>query len=329
MFVFTIYHSQSNDQFERTNQTIKIVLRYWIIANFEIDFDQELLYVQTSINNIVVTIIEYTSNELYYEFRLQNNLKLLTNMSIENWNVLRLKYRENIEKTIAWINIIIKFNYDRRYIFLNLIKNFKTYLRLHYDYTISSIINKKLSQQRVDFFIILNKIDNLIYRLNLSSIIIIYLVVFVTQLKFLFVDSNFYRRSRFDDENFSSMITKNNDSIFYYEIERLLDRRISRDKIQYFVKWKKYESIYNVWYNNDDFVNIQKLIDNYEKIVANKFELSTRTRRMKMLFDSNDDAMIIKKLDRYTWKWKIFITTMRISSFFLTMTNVTNLTFDK
>ena len=154
-----------------------------------------------------------------------------------------------------------------------------------------------MSQQRVDFFIILNKIDNLIYQLNLSSIIIIHFVVFVAQLKFLFVDLNFYRRLRFNDENFSSMITKNNDSIFYYEIERLLDRRISRDKIQYFVKWKKYESIHNVWYNNDDFVDAQKLIDNYEKIVANKLELSTRARRMRMFFDSNDDAMIVKKLD--------------------------------
>ena len=65
---------------------------------------------------------------------------------------------------------------------------------------------------------------------------IIHLVVFVAQLKFLFVNSNFYRRSRFDNENSSLMITKNNDSIFHYEIKRLLDRRISRDKIQYFIK---------------------------------------------------------------------------------------------
>ena len=65
---------------------------------------------------------------------------------------------------------------------------------------------------------------------------IIYLVIFVAQLKFLFIDSNFYQRSRFDDENFSSIITKNNDSISHYEIKRLFDRRISRDKIQYFVK---------------------------------------------------------------------------------------------
>ena len=107
---------------------------------------------------------------------------------------------------------------------------------MHHDYTISNIINKKLSQQRINFLIILNKIDNLVYRLNFSSIIIIHFVVFVTQLNFLFVNSNLYRRSRFDDENFSLMITKNNSLTSNYEIERLLNRRISRDKIQYFIK---------------------------------------------------------------------------------------------
>ena len=136
--------------------------------------------------------------------------------------------------------MIIKFNYDKRHISLNLKKNFKMYLRLYYDYTISNIINKKLLQQRVNFFIFLNKINNLVYRLDFSSIIIIYLVVFVAQLKSLFVNSNFYERSRFDDENFSSIITKNDDDFaLHYEIENLLNKKMSRDKTQYFVKWKK------------------------------------------------------------------------------------------
>ena len=143
----------------------------------------------------------------------------------------------------------------------------------------------------------MNKIDNLVYRLNFSSIMIIYLVVFVTQLKFLFVDSNFYKRSRFDDENFLLMITKNNDSISHYEIERLFDQRISRDKIQYFVKWKKYESIHNVWYNLNNFVVVQKLIDNYEKTTTTRSNLSTKTRRTRMFIESND-TMIFKKFNR-------------------------------
>ena len=129
---------------------------------------------------------------------------------------------------------------------------------------------------------------------------IIHFVVFVIQLKLLFVDSNFYKRSRFDDENFLSMITKNNNSISHYEIKRLLDRRTSRDKIQYFVKWKKYESIHNVWYNLDDLVATQKLIDNYEKTTTTRSNLSTKTRRTKMFIDLND-TMIFKKFNRNTW----------------------------
>ena len=185
---------------------------------------------------------------------------------------------------------------------MNLKKNFKMYLRLYHDYTISSIINKKLSQQRVDFFIILNKIDNLVYRLDFSSIMIIYLVVFVAQLKFLFVNSNFYKRSRFNDENFWSIITKNDDDFAsYYEIKNLLNKKMSREKTQYLVKWKKYESIHNVWYNNNDFVDAQNLIDNYEKIVANRSKLSTRTRCVRMFFDSN--TIMFKKFDQNDWQY--------------------------
>ena len=216
-------------------------------------------------------------------------------MLIEDWNVFRLKYQENVEKIIEWANIIIKFNYDRRHTSLNLKNKFKMYLRFHHDYIDSKIINKKLSQYRVDFFTILDKINNLVYRLKFSSMILIYFVIFVVQLKFLFVDVDFYQRSKFDEKNFSSIIMKNNNSIFHYEIERLLDRRTSRDKIQYLVKWKKYESIHNVWYNNDDLVDAQNLIENYEKIVVDQSRLSTRTRR---IFFDFDDILIIKKFDR-------------------------------
>ena len=133
--------------------------------------------------------------------------------------------------------MIFKFNYDRRHILINLTKSFKTYLRLHHNYIILDIFNKKLSQQRVDFLIILNKINILTYRLNLSSMMTIHFVVFVTQLKFLFVVSNSYLRSRFDDKNSSFITTKNDDDFAsHYEIENLLNKRMSRDKIQYLVK---------------------------------------------------------------------------------------------
>ena len=59
----------------------------------------------------------------------------------------------------------------------------------------------------------------------------IHFVIFVAQLEFLFIDVDFYQRSKFNDENFSSIIIKNNDLISHYEIKRLFDRRTFRDKI--------------------------------------------------------------------------------------------------
>ena len=143
----------------------------------------------------------------------------------------------------------------------------------------------------------------------------IHFVIFVAQLEFLFIDVDFYQRLKFDDENFSSIIMKNNDSTFYYEIERLFNRRISNDKIQYFIKWKKYESTYNVWYNNDNFVDVQNLIDDYEKFVVDWLRLLTRARRIKMFFDSND-ILIFKKFDKNTWETRKIFAIIKTSFFF-------------
>ena len=244
-----VYHSQTNEQSKRINQIVEITFRYWIINNFKIDFIQNLSYIQTDINNIVAANIEHISNEICYDFRFQNNLNLLSDMLVENWSIFRLQYRENVEKTIVWVNMIIKFNYDRRHTSIDLKKKFEIYLRLHHEYTISNIINRKLSNQRVDSFKILQKIDKLIYKFELFFVIIIHSVVSIIQLKSKFVDENFYRRARSDDERFFSIIMKNvdsNDSTSSYEIERLLKKRESRDKIQYFVKWKKYDNVDNV-----------------------------------------------------------------------------------
>ena len=69
--------------------------------------------------------------------------------------------------------------YDSKHIRINLKKNSYVYLRLHHDYIISDIINKKLFSQRVKPFKIFKKIKNLTYYLKLSFVIKIYLVMFI------------------------------------------------------------------------------------------------------------------------------------------------------
>ena len=65
---FTIYHSQIDEQFERTNQTIKIVLRFAIVVlDNSIDWFNVIFNIQREINNFS-TNIDKNSNEIFYDF---------------------------------------------------------------------------------------------------------------------------------------------------------------------------------------------------------------------------------------------------------------------
>ena len=177
---------------------------------------------------------------MIYKFRINDLLKLLKNLSTKNYNRFRLIKRKFVEKAIAFVNVIRKLRYDATHINLKLIIDNYAYLYLYNGYTISNFINKKLNQQRVSFFKILKKIDTLIYRFELFSIIKIHSVIFIIQLKSTSAfDVNFYCRSRF--KHSSPMQLKNNNnsknSIKFYKIERLLNRRIiAIDRINYLIK---------------------------------------------------------------------------------------------
>ena len=62
---------------------------------------------------------------------------------------------------------------------ISLFKESKTYLRLHYNYKISELVNYKLYNQRVESFKILKKMSKLAYRLKLLSLMKIYSIIFI------------------------------------------------------------------------------------------------------------------------------------------------------
>ena len=128
--------------------------------------------------------------------------------------------------------MIVKFNYDRRHTSLNLKKNSFVYLRLHHEYIIFDIKSKKLSQQRVDSFKILQKMSSFAYRLELSPIMTIHSVVSIVMLESISIDDDSYHKSRSNQKHSSSVTMKHDDdSTFHYEIERLLNKRIFKKKI--------------------------------------------------------------------------------------------------
>ena len=201
-----------------------------------------LSYLTTVNNNVINAIIDLTSNELAYEFRVNDTFAMLENLSTKNYSRFRQVKRKSIEKVITFVNVMKKLRYDIKHIELKLAVKKYAYLCFYNDYIIFDLINRKLNQQRIKFFEISKKIETLTYRFKLSSIMQIHSMIFIIQLKSTSaLDIDLYRRSRFDVDNSSSMQLKNDsdskNSTKLYEIKRLLNRRIIFiDRISYLMK---------------------------------------------------------------------------------------------
>jgi hypothetical protein len=258
----------------------------WSQWTYESDLENRftLLYTRTSwlyfmnhcavkisicFNNTRSVSTEKTSNKLLYE--ITSNLLLnisSSNKIVDNHTQLRKK----AQNVIDWAQMINKTHYDRRHSSFFLKVDEWIMLRLHHDYSISKSKNmtKKIFAQYVESFKIIQRIDRLIYRLNISSNWKIHLVFFVAQLKSAFDSAkNSFNRSR--SSHSSSMIDTQNQ----YEIERLINKRVVRRDheygIEYLIRWLKYESKYDRWYNVKKLVNAKDLIVDYEKKLFNHF----------------------------------------------------------
>ena len=199
-----------------------------------------MFYLTTTNNNVTNVTIDFASNKLIYKFRINDSLKLLKNLLAKNYSRFRLIKRKSIEKTIIFVNVMRKLRYDATYINLKLTIDNYAYLYLYNNYTIPNLINKKLYQQRVNSFKILKKIDTLIYRLKLFSIMKIHSIISIAQLKSTLTSNvDLYRCSRSEYPSLIQLKNDNNskNSIKFYKIERLLNRRIIViDRTSYLIK---------------------------------------------------------------------------------------------
>jgi hypothetical protein len=263
MLYFTAYHSQTNKTSERTNQTLKITLRYYIQKMFNSTLWISALWkFQSIFNNTRSIVTEKISNELLYE--ITSNLSL--NISFTNKIFNHDHLRKEAKNVINWAQMQNKAHYNRRHTSLFLKIDKWILLRFHHEYFISRSKNmtKNIFTQYIESFKIIQRIERLIYRLNISSDWKIHFVFFVTQLKFASNSANdSYHRSR--STHSSSMTNTQNE----YEIERILNKRTVKRDQEYFtkflVRWQDYEFEYDRWYNVKNLQNAKNLISDYEK----------------------------------------------------------------
>ena len=276
LLMFIAYHLQIDEQFEKTNQTIKIILRFFLTANSDANWIAALSMIQTNLNNSFNAIIELILNEFMYDFRMKNRLiaisekideKSITNGILKkSLNATRLRMRQEAIDAVIFKNVKTKLIHDKRYKLLFIKKN-KTYLKLHKNYKLSKIINSKLSNQRCESFLMKRRIDRFAYELKLSSKWKIYSVISMTQLESV-EKKNLYdkKRSHYFD---SIKIESDTDFEKSYEIEKIVNKKIKMyEKIsvtQYLIRWFDYESKYDEWKNLAALIDCMNLIHDYKK----------------------------------------------------------------
>jgi hypothetical protein len=155
-----------------------------------------------------------SSNEMLYKFKITKFWNLLTNSiilkKINDENSLtflekkRVIIRKEVEKVIIFANVAMKIRYDltRKLLKMN-VKNV-VYLKLHKKYTQSDLFNRKFSKQQFELIKIIEKINKLAYKLEISQSWKIHSVISITYFESTSHDSDLYEK-----ESNESKSTKN------------------------------------------------------------------------------------------------------------------------
>ena len=263
----TAYHPQTDDSSERTNQTVKVALRhYLLIMKDSTKWSKIISRFQSILNNSSSTTTSKTPNEILYEFKSKQFLNLIA-VAMSEINIS--KTRIDAADVIAWSKLNHKRNYDKNHTSMFLKEESYAYLRMHQDYFIplSKSMIAKWSQRRIESFKIIKRIEKLAYKLKLLAHWKIHFVVSIQQLESASHDKDLYDRELYD--NPSSMYVEEQSESEFYEIEKLMNKRTirkGRDHFtQYLIRWKEYDSEHDTWYTIDDLRNAAELVVDYER----------------------------------------------------------------
>ena len=118
---------------------------------------------QLFFNNLINVIINYVSNEIVFKFKSR---EMLTIIVIKKFTTIidvkkkfandKFIFRKKIVDVTFFVNAKIKIYYDVKHTSLLIKKNY-AFLKLNHDYRLSTHFNRKLFQQRYDFFLIKKK----------------------------------------------------------------------------------------------------------------------------------------------------------------------------
>lgn len=294
----TAWHPQTDGLSERSNQTAEIALRYYISTlEHERQWPSILARMTASLNNST----KYSSTikaptEVIYGFKTREALDLLTPdvqpdtvqadgiesllAVIHAYPVAQAparakpapatmtEYRPShidAKDAIAFAALRMKDYYDSKHTAKYFDVGDLVNLRLHRGYRVPGVTSKKLGQQLVGPFKILERIGRLAYRLQLPESMLIHDVISIAHLEPATNPADDpYRRRRLPSP---PVVVDGNDE---FEIERLLQKRRIRKgrgwSTQYLVRWLGYGPEDDTWMPEHRLANAPELVRQYEEV---------------------------------------------------------------
>ena len=263
----TAYHPQTDGSSERTNQTAEVALRFYIhTLDKATDWPKVLPRMQALLNNLTSATTSKTPNELAYGFKLNRPLDLAaTADDLAQHSLARIEAVD----AISFAQMHQKFHYDRRHQPMYFRRGEEAFLRLHHGYQIPSVTSKKIGQQYVGPFRILERIGKQAYRLDIPAHWRVHPVFSLAQLE----------PAPPGPDPFHRPMPEHPDSVFVegdtaewksYVVERLLNKRVRRtgrghgEIVEYLVQWRGYGPEFDTWYNVKALDNCMDLVHEYE-----------------------------------------------------------------
>lgn len=149
-------------------------------------------------------------------------------------------------------------------------------LRLYKGYSIPSSlrVTKKLTQQYVGPFQVLERVGRLAYKLDVPHDWRIYPVFSIAQLELAPLPAeDLFGRLR-PEHPPPIFVEGDTDVVKSFEIDRLLNKQtVKKDRghaVEYLVRWTGYGPEWDRWYNIKDLDNATKLVRNYEEGISQR-----------------------------------------------------------
>ena len=269
----TAYHSQTDGSSERTNQTVEIALRFFVHALEDPSLWPEVLpQIQSILNNTSSSTTGKTPNEVAYGFSPRRPLDLLSPPGLP----AAFQARADAADAISFALANQKAHYNRKHQPLFLKIGDWAMLRLHKGYSIPSSLGdiKKLTQQFVGPFRVLERVGRLAYKLDVPQDWRIYPVFSIAQLEPApspAEDPFGHLRPEHPPPVF---VEGDTDAVKSFEIDRLLNKRTVKKgrghAVEYLVRWTGYGPEWDRWYNIKDLDNATKLVRNYEEAISQR-----------------------------------------------------------